>query len=963
MSKKINPSEAKDRLLQSNFITSPSLPFKPKTKRGSRVFDNIEKMVSEKYGRRSDLCRNSSPMQSKIVSKIESLLPNAISTKEIKSHHSSPVKPLFQSELFPNSDKLTNVSPDFLHGKRSASPKISPALSKHLRSKSPNKKSLTPTKFSGKSPLRELESEGENNRGGFENMFKKELERIDDQFVFASEKEMERHGVGARELINNPSNGDSIAKVQKPLPNAKTPYLPTNKVNSTRKQPMTSNAPTGMTTKEVFRNNSPLVQKIQGPSKPIVYSESNRLMSESPVLSAMTTIDNSEIVVLQPLICESSPVISRPISARKVQELNSGIKRNQLNANTKQADRSQVDGPFYYTQEKTQQSESKFVSANNNQRFVDRRSDLSSVPFPLKKMANDSEVNEPMKAKYLEAIRIRQGTQALAQSEVHDTEPPSELMSKADQPQKPLTSERFRSRSISDAQQIQRLRDTSPDILHLQDSAEMPARVRQKTPNFKSRVQANRQPKHTLVATIDHLSTISQSGVISAIQEKPFLRKTTPKNPQKLLLKKEPISQKPRLEIPLDDGHPSDAVVLSLNCNSKLNGHAENNLPLSQISDQRKSLAQPNPQPKTTAINFSVRIMELENPKKVVSSHYVSVRSRSITSSKTVSTRNTMNLASLNPKITDEIKFERGKITVDNVKITSIRPNLVNWIIDHSNTIPSLPDSKSIGPFASFIQTIGYNSHQGKSRPYNEDRIAIHVPSIKKDPKIKSKGSRSSQSVLLCSIFDGHGGDDCSQFLNDMLHEQLLNEIDFELKELEEPIKRVYRNIDNQYLKRCAQMQTSYSGSCAVTVCITPSTIYTINVGDSRAIMSIKNGKEIVELSHDHKPESASELRRIFKAGGQIYRSIWNPKIKKTWDEYANNVQEFKKLNEKTKEKSKLLEFGPWRISVGGLSVARSIGDFESKIQALGAVPGCLICEPEVTEFNFADADFIVIGC
>ena len=158
-------------------------------------------------------------------------------------------------------------------------------------------------------------------------------------------------------------------------------------------------------------------------------------------------------------------------------------------------------------------------------------------------------------------------------------------------------------------------------------------------------------------------------------------------------------------------------------------------------------------------------------------------------------------------------------------------------------------------------------------------------------------------------------------------------------------------------------MQTSYSGSCAVSVCVTTSSIYTINVGDSRAVMSIKNGREVVDLSRDHKPESAPELRRIFKAGGKVYRSIWNPKIKKTWDEYANNMQEFNKLNERNKEKTKALEFGPWRISVGGLSVARSIGDFESKIPALGSIPGCLICEPEITEFSHADADFIVIGC
>jgi len=45
--------------------------------------------------------------------------------------------------------------------------------------------------------------------------------------------------------------------------------------------------------------------------------------------------------------------------------------------------------------------------------------------------------------------------------------------------------------------------------------------------------------------------------------------------------------------------------------------------------------------------------------------------------------------------------------------------------------------------------------------------------------------------------------------------------------------------------------------------------MYVANVGDSRAIMSLKNGSKIIPLSKDHKP--IDEKDRIEKAGGYIY--------------------------------------------------------------------------------------------
>ena len=49
------------------------------------------------------------------------------------------------------------------------------------------------------------------------------------------------------------------------------------------------------------------------------------------------------------------------------------------------------------------------------------------------------------------------------------------------------------------------------------------------------------------------------------------------------------------------------------------------------------------------------------------------------------------------------------------------------------------------------------------------------------------------------------------------------------------------------------------SGSCAIVILIVGEVAYVANVGDSRAFMSVDQGKRIVPLSVDHKPESPEE--------------------------------------------------------------------------------------------------------
>ena len=115
------------------------------------------------------------------------------------------------------------------------------------------------------------------------------------------------------------------------------------------------------------------------------------------------------------------------------------------------------------------------------------------------------------------------------------------------------------------------------------------------------------------------------------------------------------------------------------------------------------------------------------------------------------------------------------------------------------------------------------------------------------------------------------------------------------------------------------------SGSCAVILVLVDNIIYIANVGDSRCLLSMNDCKKFIEVTKDHKPNTPDEKKRIELFGGKIYQT--ETLIKK-----SNNPDIIGK---------KLV--GPYRVSPGGLSVSRTIGDVEAKLEKFG--------------------DFFILGC
>ena len=157
----------------------------------------------------------------------------------------------------------------------------------------------------------------------------------------------------------------------------------------------------------------------------------------------------------------------------------------------------------------------------------------------------------------------------------------------------------------------------------------------------------------------------------------------------------------------------------------------------------------------------------------------------------------------------------------------------------------------------------------------------------------------------------------------------------------------IYSKPFNQYL--------DYSGSCAIVVLIINNECFIANLGDSRAIYSYNSGSQFYQLSRDHKPNDPIEKKRIYKAGGTIFKT--------NIDTYGMS------LGMKESELGFKIPFriNPGRLAVSSfliIQVSRAFGDVEAKIKELGGNPKVLIADPSIVKIIIDEkSDFILIGC
>lgn len=169
-----------------------------------------------------------------------------------------------------------------------------------------------------------------------------------------------------------------------------------------------------------------------------------------------------------------------------------------------------------------------------------------------------------------------------------------------------------------------------------------------------------------------------------------------------------------------------------------------------------------------------------------------------------------------------------------------------------------------------------------------------------------------NNKIELYCVCDGHGkSDDVSKFLIKNISKFFSNEnIIFPINKKQ--INKLYNGIQTLISQ---QPYGINSGSTCLVVLKHNNTLYTINVGDSRAILF---SNKIIQLSTDHKPLDPNERKRIIKLGGVI-------------------------------------EFDKTSYRVNGLSLSRAFGDADSNL----TYP-----VPDITVKKITKNDkFIVLGC
>lgn len=231
------------------------------------------------------------------------------------------------------------------------------------------------------------------------------------------------------------------------------------------------------------------------------------------------------------------------------------------------------------------------------------------------------------------------------------------------------------------------------------------------------------------------------------------------------------------------------------------------------------------------------------------------------------------------------------------------------------------------------------NTINGLLRDYNEDRVSI-LTNIK-----KKCGWKDSDwpKMSYFGIFDGHGGDKCSDYLKLNLHANIYNSVYFPM-DMKKAIIEGCKKTELDFLN-LAKKKKEKSGSCGIIIYIIKKTVYAGNIGDSRLIVSEKKGKKMKQITIDHKP--FKEKARIIKHGGVVKRH-----------------ESYSMVRSTSKAKKKKSKKKPYRLYPGGLSVSRSFGDVMVKEEDLGGKSGVLVADPEVFVYRIRkDTDFLFLGC
>ena len=274
-------------------------------------------------------------------------------------------------------------------------------------------------------------------------------------------------------------------------------------------------------------------------------------------------------------------------------------------------------------------------------------------------------------------------------------------------------------------------------------------------------------------------------------------------------------------------------------------------------------------------------------------------------------------------------KFHKKYILLSDSK----KPDIFN-LSNLNVTYPNFSTVKcSINKINEHISCYAVNTYKGLMKNHNEDKVSI-IHSIAKSKDFNGYWPKCS----FLGLYNGKFGKSCSNFLRDELHNFIIKNKNFP----KDPIKAInegFTNAEKEFQKKISETPSDKSGSCALIALFIDDKVYIANCGDSRAILSMNNGKDIKVLNKIHRITSPisnekiceqSEIKRIKENGGKIL----------------------------------LTKTGKAKILPGKLSITRSFGYENLKNEKFGGKEGVIIEKPDIEEIKINDKefDYLILG-
>ncbi|XP_010546902.1 PREDICTED: probable protein phosphatase 2C 35 [Tarenaya hassleriana] len=233
----------------------------------------------------------------------------------------------------------------------------------------------------------------------------------------------------------------------------------------------------------------------------------------------------------------------------------------------------------------------------------------------------------------------------------------------------------------------------------------------------------------------------------------------------------------------------------------------------------------------------------------------------------------------------------------------------------HCKCCSRYPSSSSDGDSKNYGEAEEYNADKGKEAVVQRPLVSVHVPSHNFDllcsvlsqrgyyPDSPDKENQDTYCIKtqlqgnpnahFFGVFDGHGvfGAQCSNFVKERVVD-MLSEDPVLFDDPEKAYKSAFLRTNEEL--HDSDIDDSMSGTTAITVLVVGDKLYVANVGDSRAVLAVKDGNRILaeDLSYDQTPFRKDECERVKSCGARVLsvdqvEGLKDPNIQ-TWGDEEN---------------------------------------------------------------------------